>query len=317
MKKLFRSFVFKLLCCVLLLPVLSLSLEAETGKPQAERPPRQNRLLASERTYAWSQAKWLFSGVRHAFLKVKEPRVMQINVLRIDLKNHPEYRFVTADRDPDWGKPMPNYPRLPIRTRRRTVRDSLLDARAKGIDMLLAVNATGWSPWPKPYTNYAGGIRLLISNGVIVSRTGKPAAAFLITKDGEYQIREVPGDEDVSNIQLAVSGFAVILKDGKPTGDKTLHPRTAYGLSKDRQYLYLMTVDGRMKGVSEGVGTLELAQWLKYFGADSGINMDGGGSTTMVVWNPKGNKEQKVRKLNCAKYYRAVASFLGLCRIAK
>ena len=60
------------------------------------------------------------------------------------------------------------------------------------------------------------------------------------------------------------------------------HPRTAIARLKDGRVL-IVTVDGRQPGVSAGMSLPELAVLLLEFGASEGINLDGGGSTTMVV----------------------------------
>ena len=50
--------------------------------------------------------------------------------------------------------------------------------------------------------------------------------------------------------------------------------------------LLLVTVDGRNPGHSLGVTTSELADLMIEFGAEDAINLDGGGSTTMVFADP-------------------------------
>ena len=61
-----------------------------------------------------------------------------------------------------------------------------------------------------------------------------------------------------------------------------LHPRTAMASLADGRAL-LLVVDGRQPGVSVGMSLHELAQLLIDMGATEAINLDGGGSTTMVV----------------------------------
>ena len=59
------------------------------------------------------------------------------------------------------------------------------------------------------------------------------------------------------------------------------NPRTAIGLGADGRVM-LVVVDGR-QGSSVGLSLLELAQFMAGLGADSAMNLDGGGSSTMVV----------------------------------
>jgi exopolysaccharide biosynthesis protein len=67
-----------------------------------------------------------------------------------------------------------------------------------------------------------------------------------------------------------------------PTFATDRHPRTAIAALRDGRAL-LAVVDGRQPAVSIGVTLAELARLLIEFGAVEAINLDGGGSTTMVV----------------------------------
>lgn len=61
-------------------------------------------------------------------------------------------------------------------------------------------------------------------------------------------------------------------------------PRTALGVTQDRKLL-LVTVNGRKPGISVGVTLKELAELMIELGAVDAMNLDGGGSTTMVIRN--------------------------------
>jgi hypothetical protein len=60
------------------------------------------------------------------------------------------------------------------------------------------------------------------------------------------------------------------------------NPRTAVGATADGRLL-IVTVDGRQPGHSVGMSLRELAELFVRLGARSAINLDGGGSTTMVI----------------------------------
>ncbi|MDP8957521.1 MAG: phosphodiester glycosidase family protein [Actinomycetota bacterium] len=60
------------------------------------------------------------------------------------------------------------------------------------------------------------------------------------------------------------------------------HPRTGVGRRPDGKLL-LVVVDGRRTGWSIGYTLLEFAQLFKWLGAQDAMNLDGGGSSTMVV----------------------------------
>lgn len=59
-------------------------------------------------------------------------------------------------------------------------------------------------------------------------------------------------------------------------------PRTALGITASGELL-LVTVNGRQNNISIGMTLLELAELLQDLGAVDAMNLDGGGSSTMVV----------------------------------
>ncbi len=271
-------------------------------------------LLQGADLYDWSKAPELYPGMKHVFWDLTEPRPLKINVLRLDLATG-KFRFKSAARAEGWGEPMPDYPKMKIRVKREKTRNFLLRSREAGLNMVAAVNATPWSPWCKPWNHKFGGhLGVMVSDGVVVDDSPAESAALVVTKKNQVSIRKVSKKEDFSGIHLVLPGFWFCLENGNvPKETKpTYHPRMAYGLSQDGRYLYLLAVDGRMEGISEGASTSELGKWLKHFGAYTGINMDGGGSTTMVVWDAKADA---VKKLNVQKHDRIVATSLGVCLV--
>ena len=68
----------------------------------------------------------------------------------------------------------------------------------------------------------------------------------------------------------------------RPASADEIHPRSAVGLTADGR-LILATVDGRETGVSLGVRLPELAELMLSRGAVQAINLDGGGSSALVI----------------------------------
>jgi hypothetical protein len=60
------------------------------------------------------------------------------------------------------------------------------------------------------------------------------------------------------------------------------HPRTLAGVTKSGK-LILATVDGRKPGLTVGASMIEAAQLMLWLGARQAVNLDGGGSSAMVV----------------------------------
>ncbi len=62
----------------------------------------------------------------------------------------------------------------------------------------------------------------------------------------------------------------------------TLHPRTAVGIKENGEVVFV-TVDGRQGGRSLGIDLFDLAHYMRSLGCIHAMNLDGGGSTSMVV----------------------------------
>ncbi|MBE3598949.1 MAG: phosphodiester glycosidase family protein [Limnochordaceae bacterium] len=90
-------------------------------------------------------------------------------------------------------------------------------------------------------------------------------------------------------IYAALSGGSVLLQDGQPLLELgqpgyplTRQPRSAIGVGRQGRRVILAAVDGR-HWTSRGLDVAELARWLQRLGATDAINLDGGGSTTLVA----------------------------------
>jgi hypothetical protein len=83
--------------------------------------------------------------------------------------------------------------------------------------------------------------------------------------------------------RVAVGGNVVLLHDGKvlAPGDLEMHPRTAIGIDTDLNRVIIVAVDGRQEH-SRGLTMKETGILLKQMGAEEGLNLDGGGSSTMM-----------------------------------
>jgi hypothetical protein len=87
--------------------------------------------------------------------------------------------------------------------------------------------------------------------------------------------------------RLVVHGLSVTdsvdrLEGTFPVFSSVRHPRTGVGFSRDSATLYLITVDGRQES-SSGMSLAEFASLMLKLGVYEGLNLDGGGSTAMVI----------------------------------
>jgi hypothetical protein len=99
----------------------------------------------------------------------------------------------------------------------------------------------------------------------------------------------------LASVLNVVAGAGRVLLNGQPVPGsvnvsektsvaflETLHPRTFVGFDRDTTKLFLCTVDGRQE-TSDGMDFAQMADFLLSIGAWNAINLDGGGSTTMVI----------------------------------
>ncbi len=101
-----------------------------------------------------------------------------------------------------------------------------------------------------------------------------------------------PGSDAITQLvgglpRLIKDGIDVSIQSGAEEGTSssfvtTQHPRSAIGFSRDSTTLYFITVDGRQAS-SVGMSLPELTGFMLSLGVYQGVNLDGGGSTTMVV----------------------------------
>lgn len=89
--------------------------------------------------------------------------------------------------------------------------------------------------------------------------------------------------------RVAITGNKFLIEDGvvKVVDDRELHPRTAIGYNRASKTLLILVVDGRQK-FSRGNTMVELATKMIELGADEALNLDGGGSSTMMALGKKG-----------------------------
>jgi len=152
---------------------------------------------------------------------------------------------------------------------------------------ILERNTHGSNPIPK--------------NGYVLS-IGQSAVAKVQSWRGKLQYREDLGTpywfgpkQDLQHATFHTAG-PILMLDGKAVQRQTIeqipehfvttrHPRTGVGISQNRQTVWLVVVDGRQPQLSVGMSLPELTTLLVELGAWEAYNLDGGGSSTMVVEN--------------------------------
>jgi hypothetical protein len=228
----------------------------------------------------------LFKGIEHSVNTNTPgiiPRLQAIHALRVDLTD-PDISFETTPRV------LTNY----LSGVREVIGETCSDFLT-GHGLQAALNANFFSPtdyYPPPGT-FMDLHGIAINQGTNVS-TANSAYAATLTFDKTNHPTFIPADyppQSTTGVFNAISGDSAVLVNGLirvTQNNNDVDPRTVYGLSADRKYLFMVTFDGRQPGYSDGASHYDCAYWLKLLGANDAVNFDGGGSTMLIVADSTG-----------------------------
>jgi exopolysaccharide biosynthesis protein len=142
---------------------------------------------------------------------------------------------------------------------------------------------------------------------------GRPS--LIIDAKGQPHIAKVK--DPASDARQVIAGSDIIVEGGKdvaPTGKgfpSDRHPRTAVGIAEGGKRLILVVVDGRNKEKAVGMSLTELSRIMLGLNCQSALNLDGGGSSVIVLRDPK-TGEQEILNHPSDGRERAVANVLGV-----
>lgn len=229
----------------------------------------------------------LFNGITYIRDVRQQPRPLVIHVVQIELDT-PGLSFLVTPGDPMDGHEV----------RAQTVSQFLSEYQLQ-----LAINGDFFWPWwyhtifdyyprvddPTDVNGFAA------SRGAVYSeeQPDDPRPTLFLSQDNQADI-----DQPIGAVYNAISGLPLIVENGHISSQikpdeyyAGVHPRSAIGLDRERRTLLLFVVDGRQPNYSEGVTLPELAQIAIEYGVDEAINLDGGGSSTLVIEDQSGKPQ--------------------------
>jgi len=220
----------------------------------------------------------LFEGIEYILDIRSSPRPIVIHVVKVDLSFASIRPFVTP------GNPDEEFP-LNARTTSQFLDD---------FGVQVAINGDGFTPWHSrtifdyyPHTgDPVAPIGLAASDGVLYSQATDNEPTLFLGINNKVGINNQPG-----RLIHAISGNELVVRNGQSIAGSggSPQPRTAVALNRATGYLILVVVDGRQPEYSEGVTLEELAEIIIFHGGHNAINLDGGGSSTLVIEGPLGN----------------------------
>lgn len=233
--------------------------------------------------------KDIFKGVTYERVSFKTPRPMVAHIVTVNLQQaHPTF-FTT-----------PPTPGLKYPYKAEPVSEFLRKNKLQ-----LAINADFFKPyWGEGPWNYyphkddpVFSRGLSIHEGRVITPAESHRPSIYFSRDGGVSFNPTFKPYD------AISGESIFLRDGKWTIKEpdpsywrtSVQPRNCIGLSKDAKSLIIVVIDGRQPGYSEGATVKELAEIAAAHGAGTMLDLDGGGSETLVEEGKDGQPEL----LNC------------------
>jgi hypothetical protein len=208
---------------------------------------------------------------------------------------------------------------------------------AESSDLSVAINggffypydqSTAWDVYPAegetvtvlgPVVRPAGGVldhHLDVTNAPAPRRsqstTAWDGASFWINSDGRARIGELP-----DGAALAVTGRHQILSDGvvvAPASEP--YPRTIVSVDDTGRRMWWLVVDGKQPGYSLGLPLADAAELLAERGAVDAVELDGGGSSTLVLKEDSGHRvASRPMEVRVPGRSRVVANHLGIAAV--
>lgn len=179
------------------------------------------------------------------------------------------------------------------------------------------IYTSAWTSTKRPNDPSTTPTEVLVQNGVITQISDKKALDMTVPEDGyilrahgtaatwimthlsvgqtlsaDYKlVAKTTGQSvDPNNLEMMIGGHTILVNGGKAatfsrdiasSGIGGIRARTAVGYSQDGRYVYIIAAEKNSN--SSGMSLTELQSFMTSIGVWKGMNLDGGGSTTMVT----------------------------------
>ncbi len=256
--------------------------------------------------------KMLFEGITYIRDVRHTPRPIIIHVVTVDLTN-PHIRFLVTPREKSEGG------EIGVSTTSQFLAKFKLQLAVNGsffypFHPLFSVDF--WNAYPAHRGDPVNVLGFASSRSQIYSQANKNFKTLYISANNQVRF-EKPIGRPIYN---AISGQELLIKEGKLQNPFTgafgdiPYPRTALALNKAAKTFMIFVVDGKQKNYSEGVTLLELAEIVQTYGANTALNMDGGGSVALVMEGASGKPILLNSPINgrIRGYERLIANHLGI-----
>lgn len=250
-----------------------------------------------------------FEGVRYERRVLQQPRPVVAHLVWIDLQA-PGIDFVVTPPEP---------------SAEGDLRADKTSGFATRHGVQLAVNANYFYPFhnthPLNYEPHVGQpvhvVGMAASQGRVYGNPDKRMVLLYLSRE-----HRITFEHPVGEVWQAISGLGYVVREGAPVHEffaddgfnRIPYARMLAGADASGRFLLLLTVEGKEPGYSEGLTLAEAAALLVEQGAHTGIQLDGGGSATLVRQEADGSVRLVNTPVNfrIAGWERVVANHLGL-----
>ncbi len=211
--------------------------------------------------------EWKFRGILYKYEETDIPRPLHIFVAKVDLEDPTLSYYVTPKLAPN----------VMITSDFLIMNGLQFAVNGGGFDIRTTNEVNGYAAY----------------NGIAYSLPNiTPGETIFVTENNEIFL----SDSIPERMKYAITGFNHMVEGGKipekflnkndprhKVGYDNLEPRTSIGKDEKNNWLIIFVIDGRDPGISEGVDLKELGELHLTYGSTTAYNMDGGGSSTLVM----------------------------------
>lgn len=237
--------------------------------------------LTSCATSYTNQPKEICTGITYKYVS-EENRLLRYHIVKVDLSN-PNLEIISSDNMTE-----------------EAYDGETTHSFAKRTNATLAINGTLFY-YPKGKLSVKRNLLgLCIVNGKEYCEAKKEYAAIVFskTKDNTYKATILDSQTDPlpENTEFAIGGFHTVVKNNEIISRKTPQDsRTACGISEDGKLLTILIVEGEDRIHSRGLTFDECAEILLKNGVHTALQLDGGGSSSLIIegknaltyWKPR------------------------------
>lgn len=213
----------------------------------------------------------LYEGISYERIVRQSPRPMVVHVVTVDLRTD-GIRFLVTPGNPKEAQPL-----------KASTTSQFLNKH----NLQIAINGDAFEPWRSnsmlDYYPHVGDpvspIGLAASEGTVYHQGDEDHPVLYISRNNQARFNTPTGQ-----LYNAISGNQMVVEQGEVMMgmQDEPEPRTAVALDKAGKRLIIVLVDGRQPNYSEGATLSELGEIIIEQGGHFGMNLDGGGSTTLV-----------------------------------